>query len=1058
MPFITQLNPFTYQEEQVWVSDAEAQNNNAANTTNAANTVNTTNTVAVDTDTDTDTDTTTVVQQNQSANGEEENEAIVLGFSHLQDFNKISNLPFKAHLSASKKELLYLLDEDALKKDNNKIVQNLYNEYSIEIMKLNPKPPRWETVGGGDATGKYPMYTTNPGFGDWKKDDVFIDALGQAIYNEQAKKASPGQVFNSIAEFEAFANSLQGKTNVVNYVIAGEDVEKAVEEVEDNTDTENAESDFLMEVTGLSQRSIKELLKDDKIPGFSKEILDILKDPKQLFLTTRENSYDKTGKIIGSRDVTRPNPVLDQLMGQYIDSIETKLSLQKDARDEIFRDEEAVRAFENAQADRNVAKANALTAATGGKSGWEYRHVTDLPDGTPIYEWTRTGLNANETVAHELKLQKIQTQGYENLSDEEVREYEIENALIAATGGIAGGRYIDGEWQGGMTQEQYAAFEAASNMIRTSGGLIGSDQIKRLLDPEYEGSPLDEEALQLQKQLFGSIVGEGFADAVDTRDLTTAELAMVQMAPTLLEAQKLAETLKLAKTEADLDEVMLGEVGRGLTFAQRELLAQVKQQEFALQQAEAELISTVVGQDEAGNDIIRDLTFSQRQELQDLGIQLREADRADRGMTLEEERLTQQNAQMMAQLNLEEAAALQAGQQFDRVQRQAEMEYALQSQRSAQEFDTQEARLQSEFYQLQQLRQAESNRQQQEFEAIYGPEGLRKAELEFAARQQEEIERAALIEEARLAGDQTFAQTRVPIDFTEDKRRFDAQQAALYGGHGDTGLEVQRQQREAQQLAALYGGYGAEGDIGLEIRRQNEAEADRLEQIRRYNQQYGAQYGGIGATGLEVRRQDEAEAARTFAEQQQTADVLEQQRRFNEQLAISQRAQTLDEARAIQDAQQFTQQLAQAQQIQNQQLEQQRRLEAARLAADPRSIAALTTVYGQNVFGAGQALGQTPLTGTNGTTGTAGTTPPAIPTTFSPANYPSPFRTTPFPSQLTAGSALTEGQFAGLTPFARSQYETQKALQGLDPETAAMERRSITAGDIAQAGRIGMLS
>ena len=1012
MPFITQLNPFTYQEEVVWVSDAEAQNNNAANTTNAANTVNTTNTVAVDTDTDTgtDTDTTTVVQQNQSANGEEENEAIVLGFSHLQDFNKISNLPFKALLSASKKELLYRLDEDALKKDNNKIVQNLYNEYSIEIMKLNPKPPRWETVGAsGVMMGKYPVYTTNPGFGDWKKDDVFIDALGQAIYNEQAKKASPGQVFNSIAEFEAFANSLQGKTNVVNYVIAGEDVEKAVEEVEGNTDTENAESDVLMEVTGLSQRSIKELLKDDKIPGFSKEILDILKDPKQLFLTTRENTYDKTGKIISSRDVTRPNPALDQLMGQYIDSIETKLSLQKDARDEIFRDEEAVRAFEDAQRDRNAAKANALTAATGGKSGWEYRYITDLPDGTPIYEWTRTGLNANETVAHELKMQKIQSQGYESLTDAEVREYEIENALIAATGGIAGGQ--------GMTQEQYAAFEAASNMIRTSGGLIGSDQIKRLLDPEYEGSPLDNEALELQKSLFGSIVGEGFADAVDTRDLTTAELAMVQMAPTLLEAQKLSETLKLAKTEQQLDEI------GGLTFAQRELLAQVKQQEFALQQAESELIPTVVGQDEAGNDIIRDLTISQRQELQDLGIQLREAGRADRGMTLEEERLTQQNAQMMAQLNLEEAAARQAGQQFDRVQRQAEMEYALQSQRSAQEFDTQEARLQNEFAQLQQLRQAESNRQQQEFQAIYGPEGLRNAELELATRQQEEIERAALVEEGRLAGAQAFEQGRVPIDFAEDKRRFDVQQAALYGGLGDTGLEVQRQQREAQQLAALYGGYGAEGDIGLE-----------------------------------VRRQQEAEAARAFAEQQQTADVLEQQRRFNEQLAISQRAQTLDEARAIQDAQQFTQQLAQAQQIQNQQLEQQRRLEAARLAADPRSIAALTTVYGQNVFGAGQALGQTPLTGTNGTTGTAGTTPPAIPTTFSPANYPSPFRTTPFPSQLTAGSALTEGQFAGLTPFARSQYETQKALQGLDPETAAMERRSITAGDIAQAGRIGMLS
>ena len=884
-----------------------------------------------------------------------------------------------------------------------------------------------------------PSHITIPqSFGDWKKDKVFIESLGEAIYNEQVETAGKGdpEEFANIADLSAWLNSVDNQSTVINYALkeanststttAEEVAIEAVKKTATVTDSEWAyakQLNSLMHITGLPAASIEDLLKKDKIPMFPRDVIDILSNPEKLFITRRETMYDTEDKPIGSRDVTYPNPALEQLIGQYRDSVETQLTLQKDARDEIFRDEEAVRAFEDAQANRDVATANAITAATGGKSGWEYKFIGQEADGSPMYEWQRTGLDEQQTVAHELKKQKIKSQVYESLTDAQVREYEIENALIAATGGIAGGRYIDGEWQGGMTQEQYAAFEAASNMIRTSGGLIGSDQIKRLLDPEYEGSPLDEEALQLQKQLFGSIVGEGFADAVDTRDLTTAELAMVQMAPTLLEAQKLAETLKLAKTEADLDEVMIGEEGRGLTFAQRELLAQVKQQEFALQQAEAELISTVVGQDEAGNDIIRDLTFSQRQELQDLGIQLREADRADRGMTLEEERLTQQNAQMMAQLNLEEAAALQAGQQFDRVQRQAEMEYALQSQRSAQEFDTQEARLQSEFYQLQQLRQAESNRQQQEFEAIYGPQGLRNAELALAKQQQTEIERAAQVEEARLAGDQTFAQTRVPIDFTEDKRRFDAQQAALYGGLGDTGLEVQRQQREAQQLAALYGGYGAAGDIGLE-----------------------------------VRRQQEAEAARAFAEQQQTADVLEQQRRFNEQLAISQRAQTLDEARAIQDAQQFTQQLAQAQQIQNQQLEQQRRLEAARLAADPRSIAALTTVYGQNVFGAGQALGQTPLTGTNGTTGTAGTTPPAIPTTFSPANYPSPFRTTPFPSQLTAGSALTEGQFAGLTPFARSQYETQKALQGLDPETAAMERRSITAGDIAQAGRIGMLS
>ena len=987
-------------------------------------------------------DTTTANEDTTTADvedlglGEVESDATIFGFDYLSEFNNLSEVPLEATLSRDKSRLIYNLNLETLESENNREVQSLYEKYSTEILGKDPLAP--EIINVPSMMGQPSHITIPQSFGDWKNDKVFIESLGEAIYNEQVETAGKGdpEEFANIADLSAWLNSVDNQSTVINYALkeanststttAEEVAIEAVKKTATVTDSEWAyakQLNSLMHITGLPAASIEDLLKKDKIPGFPRDVIDMISDPDKMFITTRENTYDKTGEIIGSRDVTVPNPALEQLIGQYRDSVETQLTLQKDARDEIFRDEEAVRAFEDAQANRDVATANAITAATGGKSGWEYKFIGQEADGSPMYEWQRTGLDAQQTVAHELKMQKIQSQGYESLTDAQVREYEIENALIAATGGIAGGRYIDGEWQGGMTQEQYAAFEAASNMIRTSGGLIGSDQIKRILDPEYEGSPLDEEALQLQKQLFGSIVGEGFADAVDTRDLTTAELAMVQMAPTLLEAQKLAETLKLAKTEADLDEVMLGEVGRGLTFAQRELLAQVKQQEFALQQAEAELISTVVGQDEAGNDIIRDLTFSQRQELQDLGIQLREADTADRGMTLEEERLTQQNAQMMAQLNLEEAAALQAGEQFDRVQRQAEMEYALQSQRSAQEFDTQEARLQSEFYQLQQLRQAESNRQQQEFEAIYGPQGLRNAELALAKQQQTEIERAAQVEEARLAGDQTFAQTRVPIDFTEDKRRFDAQQAALYGGHGETGLEVQRQQREAQQLAALYGGYGAAGDIGLE-----------------------------------VRRQQEAEAARAFAEQQQTADVLEQQRRFNEQLAISQRAQTLDEARAIQDAQQFTQQLAQAQQIQNQQLEQQRRLEAARLAADPRSIAALTTVYGQNVFGAGQALGQTPLTGTNGTTGTAGTTPPAIPTTFSPANYPSPFRTTPFPSQLTAGSALTEGQFAGLTPFARSQYETQKALQGLDPETAAMERRSITAGDIAQAGRIGMLS
>lgn len=42
---------------------------------------------------------------------------------------------------------------------------------------------------------------------------------------------------------------------------------------------------------------------------------------------------------------------------------------------------------------------------------------------------------------------------------------------------------------------------------------------------------------------------------------------MVQMAPTLLEAQKLSETLKLAKTEQQLDEI------GGLTFCTKRTIS-----------------------------------------------------------------------------------------------------------------------------------------------------------------------------------------------------------------------------------------------------------------------------------------------------------------------------------------------------------------------------------------------------------------------------------------------------------------------------------------------------
>ncbi len=245
-----------------------------------------------------------------------------------------------------------------------------------------------------------------------------------------------------------------------------------------------------------------------------------------------------------------------------------------------------------------------------------------------------------------------------------------------------------------------------------------------------------------------------------------------------------------------------------------------------------------------------------------------------------------------------------------------------------------------------------------------------------------------------------------------------------------------------QEMDARYGNTDAigleQGRLNLETRRQQEVESARvfdeqmrnreaemvraqiaednrrqLEDERMRNLNYQAQFGGIGTMGLDVRRQQEAEAARQFAQQQQLADAVEQQRRFNEQLAINQRAQELSEN----------------------QLTQQRSLELANLYADPNRVGALSALYGPDIFQTQNPFG-------------APTTSPTTQSTGMSQNL----GYTPFGS-----STLTTGHFQDLSPFAQSSYLTTQARQrGKSVEELMDEMQSVTPmGTNGGAGGLG---
>ena len=139
---------------------------------------------------------------------------------------------------------------------------------------------------------------------------------------------------------------------------------------------------------------------------------------------------------------------------------------------------------------------------------------------------------------------------------------------------------------------------------------------------------------------------------------------------------------------------------------------------------------------------------------------------------------------------------------------------------------------------------------------------------------------------------------------------------------------------------------------------------------------------------------------------QEQARREEEQRQFNEQLAINQRAQELAELES-------QRRLG----LQSGQLQQQRQLELARLFSDPTAVGSLSAIYGPQFFEQEQVFGS-PFAGQTGAV-----QPLPVQNQQQPSFTPATNVSTPF------GSSLTTGQFQEMSPYAQSQYLTTQARQ-----------------------------
>ena len=157
---------------------------------------------------------------------------------------------------------------------------------------------------------------------------------------------------------------------------------------------------------------------------------------------------------------------------------------------------------------------------------------------------------------------------------------------------------------------------------------------------------------------------------------------------------------------------------------------------------------------------------------------------------------------------------------------------------------------------------------------------------------------------------------------------------------------------------------------------------------------------------------------------QEQARREEEQRQFNEQLAINQRAQQLAELES-------QRRLG----LQSGQLQQQRQLELARLFSDPTAVGSLSAIYGPQFFEQEQVFGS-PFGGQ----------PPLPDTSFNQLQNPQQPSFTPATNVSTPfGSSLTTGQFQEMSPYGQGQYLTTQARQkGKSRQELEREMEAVT--------------
>ena len=168
---------------------------------------------------------------------------------------------------------------------------------------------------------------------------------------------------------------------------------------------------------------------------------------------------------------------------------------------------------------------------------------------------------------------------------------------------------------------------------------------------------------------------------------------------------------------------------------------------------------------------------------------------------------------------------------------------------------------------------------------------------------------------------------------------------------------------------------------------------------------------------------------------QEEARRAEEQRQFNEQLAINQRAQQLAELES-------QRRLG----LQSGQLQQQRQLELARLFSDPTAVGSLSAIYGPQFFEQEQVFGS-PFGGQ----------PPLPDTSFNQLQNPQQPSFTPATNVSTPfGSSLTTGQFQEMSPYGQGQYLTTQARQkGKSRQELEREMEAVTPFG-TQTGRGGL--